>query len=298
MAHHSPISRITLLALMLALGVSCSKLGLGDNNPTAPSGPPAPGSSILYDAVGASDADGVGSSVVCAPFTECPNGTGYAQVATRQLNALGFSASLVNLGIPTAVISPAFQALGQLYGRTIVGSLLTQEMPFVRKTATLVTIFAGGNDVNTITTALGAGAGGTDPSAYVDAQVAAFGADYATLVSGIRARAGSARIVALNLPNLAGLPFLAGASLSQRQAAQRAAVAMTKTVVNALVTQGITVIDLMCDSRSYLPSNVSSDGFHPNDSGYAFIAGEVVRAATTASYPAPLASCSAMTVVP
>ena len=298
MAHHSPISRITLLALMLASGVSCSKLGLGGDNPTAPSGPPAPGSSILYDAVGASDADGVGSSVVCAPFTECPNGTGYAQVATRQLNALGFSASLVNLGIPTAVISPAFQTLGQLYGRTIVGNLLTQEMPFVRKTATLVTIFAGGNDVNTITTALGAGAGGTDPSAYVDGQVAAFGADYATLVSGIRGRAGSARIVALNLPNLAGLPFLAGASLSQRQAAQRAAVGMTKTVVNALVAQGITVIDLMCDSRSYLPSNVSSDGFHPNDSGYAFIAGEVVRAATTASYPAPLASCSAMTVVP
>ena len=126
----------------------------------------------------------------------------------------------------------------------------------------------------------------------------AFGADYATLLNGIRARAPSARIVVLNVPNLAGLPFLAGAPLAQRQAAQRAAVGMTRTVVNPLVAQNVAVIDVMCDARMYLPSNYSSDGFHPNDAGYAFIAGEVVRAVTSGSYPAPQDNCSFMTLVP
>ena len=99
----------------------------------------------------------------------------------------------------------------------------------------------------------------------------AFANDYATLIAGIRARAGSPRIVILNVPNAAGLPFLAGASLAQRQAAQRAAVGMTRTAVNALASPSITVVDLMCDGRSYIGSNYSSDGLHPNDAGYAFI---------------------------
>ena len=145
---------------------------------------------------------------------------------------------------------------------------------------------------------LGGGAGGSDPNAYMDAQVQAFGADYTTLLAGIRARAGSPRFVVLNVPNAAGLPYLAGASLAQRQAAQRISVAMTKTVVDPLVSANLIVVDLMCDPRTYVASNYFSDGLHPNDAGYAFIASEVVRAVTSASYPAPQSSCSAMTIVP
>ena len=94
-------------------------------------------------------------------------------------------------------------------------------MPFVQTNATVVTIFAGVNEINTITAALGGGAGGSDPNGFIDAQVRAFGTDYTTLLAGIRARAGSPRIVILNVPNAAGLPFLAGASLAA--AAGRAA---------------------------------------------------------------------------
>ena len=54
----------------------------------------------------------------------------------------------------------------------------------------------------------------------------------------------------------------------------------------------------MCDARSYRGSTYASDGLHPSDTGYAFIAAEVVRAVTTTSYPAPQTSCSAMTLVP
>jgi lysophospholipase L1-like esterase len=295
---HSPILRIGLFATCAALAAACNKLGLGDSSPAAPSPPPTAGSTIFYTAVGASDAAGVGSSAECIPFTECPNGMGYVPVTVRALKAQGFTVNNSNLGIPTTVIGRDFGALGAMYGRTIVGSMIETEMPFVQTNATVVTIFAGVNEILTIRSALGGGAGGSDPNAFVDAQVRAFAADYATLVTGIRARAGSPRIVILNVPNAAGMPFMAGASLADRQAAQRAAVGMTKTVVNPLVSSSITVVDMMCDGRSYFPSNYSSDGLHPNDPGYAFISSEVVKAITTASYPAPQSSCAGMTIVP
>src|SRR5262249_62031850 len=114
----------------------------------------------------------------------------------------------------------------------------------------LVTIFAGGNDVDTITAALG-GAGGSDQLGYIDAQIRAFGSDYATLLSSIRARAPSAEIVVLNLPNFAGVPAFTGVSLAQRQALQRLSVGITTTVVNPLTAQNVRVIDLMCDARFY-----------------------------------------------
>ena len=294
---NSPILRICLAVAALTFATGCNKLGLGATTPTGPT-PPAAGSTIFYTAVGASDANGVGSSAECLFLTPCPNGMGYVPVTVRALTALGFTVTNLNLGIPTTVIGSDFASLGAKYGRIIVGNMIDNEMPFVQNNATVVTIFAGVNEINTITSALGGGEGGSDPNAYIDNQVKAFGADYATLIAGIRARAGSPRIVILNVPNTAGLPFLAGASLAQRQAAQRAAVGMSKTVVNALASSSITVLDLMCDARSYVASNYSGDGLHPNNAGYAFISSEVVKAITSSSYPAPQSSCTGMTIVP
>jgi lysophospholipase L1-like esterase len=300
MSYPPPISRIGLhvvVALLVATSFAACNHMMAPSSTTPAA--PAPGSTIVYTAIGASDATGHGGSVPCdIPFQSCPNGTGYVFVATRTLQAQGFTVNLLDLGIVTAVIGPDFQTLGISNGRTIAGNFIEFEMPFVDTKSTVVTVFAGGNEVNTITAALGNGAGASDQAGYIDAQVRAFGSDYSTLLAGIRARAGNPRIVALNVPNLAGLPLLAGASTAQKQAAQRASVGMTTSVVNGLTSQGIVVVDLMCDSRSYNPANYSSDGFHPNDAGYAFIASEVVRAITSSSYPAPQASCSAMTLVP
>jgi lysophospholipase L1-like esterase len=294
----SPILRIGLIAGCVAVMVGCSKLGIGDN-PTAPTPPPTTGSTIVYSAIGASDANGVGSSAVCAPFApDCANGMGYVPVTVRQLKARGYTVNHLNLGIATAVIGRGFQTLAQQYNHFVAGNFIEQEMPFVQTSATIVTIFAGINEVNVITAALGGGAGGSDPNAYIDTQVRAFGTDYATLVTGIKARveAGTPRIIAINPPNAGGLPYLARAAAAQRRAAQRIAVGMARAV-NALTAQNVVVVDLMCDARSYLAANYSSDGLHPNDAGYAFIASEVVRAITT-TYPGPQSSCSAMTIVP
>ena len=94
------------------------------------------------------------------------------------------------------------------------------------------------------------------------------------------------------------MPFLAGAAPSARQAAQRASVRMTTTVINPRAAGNLRVIDLMCDPRFYQPASYSPDGYHPSDEGYAAMAAEVVRAATSAAYPAPQSSCSQMTIVP
>jgi lysophospholipase L1-like esterase len=295
----SPKLRIGL-AVILWTGsfgaAGCDKLGLGgDDGPTAPSGPPPAGSTIRYMPIGASDVSGFGSSVPCFPYTDCPNGTGYAFVAARQLRAQNYTVTVTNYGIPTAVISRAFQDLGRQYGKEILGNFLEGEMPFIPADSTLATIFAGANDVNVITTALGGGAAGSgDRSAYIDEQVRNFGNDYTTLLAGIRTVAPSARIIVLNLPNLAGMPFRARSPLPERQAAQRVSSRMT-TVINTL--PNVTVVDLMCDARMYQPSIYSSDGFHPNDTGYAIIADEIVKALTLSSYPAPKTSCVQMTLV-
>jgi lysophospholipase L1-like esterase len=290
---HSPILRIGVWSAVIALGTGCNK---GDT-PTAPT-PPVTGSTIFYTALGASDANGVGSSAECVFLTDCPNGKGYVPVTVRTLTAQGFAVTNRNLGIPTTVIGRDFATLGAQYGRIIVGNMIENEMPFVLPSSTVVTIFAGINEINTITAALGGGAGGIDINGFIDSQVRAFAADYATLMAGIRLITPSARIIILNVPNAAGLPFLANAPLAQRQAAQRAAVGMTRTAVNVLASSSVTIIDLMCDGRSYVASNYASDGLHPNDAGYAFIAAEVVKAITGTFYPPPQSSCTGMTIVP
>ena len=277
---------------------ACHKLGIGgDDDPTGPSGPPSAGSTINYTAIGASDANGIGSSAACLPYAACPNGKGYVPVSSAQLRTQGYTVNELNLGIPTAVISQRLQTLGQQYGRTILGNFISDEMPFVQRNATLVTIFAGGNDVTTLVSAVSRGAGGLDPNGYLDQQVLSFGGDYGTLVSGIRSISPGARIVALNLPNLGGLPFMASDTLTERRSAQRLSVGMSTTVINPLVSQDVIVIDLMCEPRLYQSAYLSADGFHPNDAGYAILATEVVRAVTSASYPAPRSSCAQMTLV-
>lgn len=286
------IRTVSLLSLALASLTACNLLG-GNDSPTAPSGPPAAGSTIVYSAVGASDVVGFGSSKTCLPFEDC-NGNGYVWVAARQLRSQGFVVTVAQLGIPAAVISRSFQDLGAQNGLIIGGNFIQSEMPFVRPEAGLVTIFAGANDVNVITTALNGGVGGSDPAGYIDRSIATFRDDYTTLINGIRNRARSARIVVFNLPNIGGLPYRASSPLTVKRAAQRASVGITTTVINVL--RDVTVIDLMCDARFYQPATFSADGFHPNDAGYASMGAEVARALTSSSYPPPRASCPQMTL--
>jgi lysophospholipase L1-like esterase len=271
----------------------------GGDNPMGPTGPLPSNSSVLYAAVGASDVTGIGASNPClALFTDCPSSTGYVFVAARDLRTRGHSVTVSNLSIPTAVVSARVLTLGLAHGYQSFGNMTDQLMPFVPSGTTLVTLFTGANDVRVVLAALAGGAGGSAPEAFIDGQVTAFRADLDALLDGIRHRAPNARVVVLNLPNMGALPFLAAGGAPARRAAQRASVGITRTAINVLAGQGVRVVDLMCDQRFYQPSIYSADGFHPNDQGYAIFAEHVVRAATSASFPAPLATCPPMTLVP
>ncbi len=279
--------------LAAAMLVACG--GSGDG-PTGPSPIPQANSTINYTAIGASDAIGVGASVFCGPYVDCPEGRGYVQVAARTLRARGYTVNQVNLGFPATVLSRRLQDLGTQYGRVIPGNFVEQQLPYIARDQTLVTIFAGANDVETIIAALGGGAGAADQAAYINNQVQLFGQEFSGFVRSVRDRAPAARVVVVNLPNMAGMPKFAGFPLQHRRAAQMLSVGITKNAINPLSSTGALVIDLMCDARSYQSSTYSADGFHPSDTGYAWMAAEVV-AATTTEYRAPAASCASMTLI-
>ena len=285
------------LAIAVALSVwlsGCS--GSGSDTPTAPT-PPAPGGStpIVFTPIGASEAAGGGASVPCIPLaTSCRESTGYVGLVQRRLSE-SRTVTLLNLSLPGGVLSPDVEALGDELGRNIPGNFLTHLAPFVPPSTTLVTIFAGGNDTNTIASAIGAGRGGSDPSGFLTQQVQGFGRDYSRLIDAVRARAPGAFIVVMNAPNFGALPYMAGRPAAERRIVQEVAVRLTREAINPLAGR-VPVVDLMCDARSYQPGMYSGDGFHPNDQGYAYLAEVLLQAISSGSAPAPAGTCGFMTL--
>jgi lysophospholipase L1-like esterase len=282
---------VSLAVALLALS-SCNMLQNSNSNPNTPSS-----GTFAYTAIGASDATGHGSSAECLPFQTPCDGRGYVQDIARMYQADNpkVTFSLQNLGIPAAVLGPTTMQLGLSQGDLIPASFLQGELPFMQSGQNLVTIFAGGNDTNVIGKALLHGAGGSDPLGYIANQANQFGADLNTLISGIRSGSPQARIIIMNLPNLGAAPYASGDSLAEKQGLQAISVSLSAKV-NALASQGVIVIDLMCDPNVYNPASFSSDGFHPNDQGYAYWANLVYAAVKAGSAPAPRSSCSQMTV--
>ena len=279
---------------LVALATACNKA----ESPTSPS-PTAPNTAVFYTAIGASDGIGVGASSPCLPFAECPNGTGYVQTLLRRLREGGASVGHRNSSLPGAVLSKAIEDLAASVGRPIdslAGNFIERQAPFVPVETTRVTIFAGGNDANTIAIAARS-RGGADVNAFVDTQVRKWGTDLEDLVARIRTRAPNARIVALNLPNLAASPYLAGNPTVEKSLMQRVAVGLSDRV-NALTARNVLVVDLMCDARLYLPSNYASDGFHPNDGGYAVFTELTLPALRDGTSRVPSTTCPQRSVFP
>lgn len=284
--------RIVGLCLLFALS-ACSS---SSDSPTGPSstGP------IHYTAIGASDGIGFGSSLPCLPLSECPDGRGYVQILRRDFIATGRTFNFRNLSLPGAVLSRAIEDLAREIGRpidTLAGNFIERQAPFVLNDSTHVTIFAGGNDANVIAQAARAGRGGNDTNAFVDAQVRQWGADLSTLITRVRDRAPDARIVVLNLVNLAGAPYLSGNPPSEKSLMQRVAVGLADQA-NALTAQGVLIADLMCDARLYDSSYYASDGFHPGDRGYAVFADLVRPLLIEGANLVPNPNCSQRRIFP
>lgn len=287
-----------ILSIVLVLTVSaCSSSSDGPDSPTGPSANTGP---ISYTAIGASDGIGFGSSSPCLPFVECPDGLGYVQILRRDLVATGRAVTHRNLSLPGAVLSRAIEDLARDIGRPIselAGNFIERQAPFVPTDTTHLTIFAGGNDANVIAQAARAGRGGSDVNGYVDTQVRRWGTDLTDLISRIRSRAPNARIVALNMINLAASPYLSGNSSAERSLMQRVAVGISDQV-NALTSQNVLVVDLMCDARLYQPQNYASDGFHPADGGYRVFAELTLPALRDGVNTPPNTGCAQRRIFP
>ena len=277
------------LVLVAAAGAGCKS-----NGPTGPT----PAGEVAYSAIGASDGIGFGGSVPCVPFDpECPNGTGYVYVLKRRLQSDGRTVMLSNRAVPGAVLSPAIQGLARNFGSEIIANFLDQEAPFIANDSTHVTIFAGGNDANVIARNVRAGLAGSDVRGFIDQHVNQWGSDLNELIRRVRTRAPNSRIVALNLPNLAAAPYATGMTVQERSVLQRIAVTLTDRV-NALTSQNVLVVDLMCDARLYQPSNYASDGFHPGDGGYAVFAEDTLPALRDGANNQPNTNCAQRRLFP
>lgn len=279
--------------------VACLCLGAGCKQNGTPTSPTPTPDIFNYTVVGASDGIGFGGSVVCLPFEDCANGTGYAFVLKRRLQGDGRTVTLNNRALPGAVLSGPLLTLGREIGRgDIPGTFLDQVVPFVPSATTHVTVFAGGNDANVIAQAVRAGRGGGDVRAFIDAQVAQFGSDFEEMLRRIRSRAPNVvRIVVFNLPNLAAAPYVFGLSTQERSILQRIAVGLTDRI-NAHASSSVLIVDLMCEPRLYSPANFAPDGFHPNDSGYALMAELAYPALANGTAAPPSSSCAPRTALP
>jgi lysophospholipase L1-like esterase len=290
--------RAAAMAVLLSALAAASACNQNDT-PTTPTPSPSPSSPIHYAVVGASDSIGFGGSVPCLPFDpDCPAGTGYVYVVKRRFQLEGVTVQLSNRGLPGAVLSAAILALARDIGRTdIPGTFLDQIVPFIPNTSTHISIFAGGNDANVIAQNIRAGRGSADLRGYIDDQVRQFGNDAVEMVTRLRARAPGARIAALNLPNLAAAPYVSSLQPVDKSILQRIAVGIADRI-NALAAHNVIVVDLLCEGRLYSAANFSSDGFHPNDQGYALMAELLYPALRNGSAPTPSSNCPSRTLVP
>src|SRR5690606_6139714 len=180
----------------------------------------------------------------CAPFDlGCENGTGYAQRLRRRFESDGKTVTFTNRSVPGYVLSQAIVDLAVATGRSDTpGTFLDRYPPFVPPTTTHVTIFVGGNDANIIGNAVGTGLGGSDPRGFIDGHVRQWGRDLATLVDRVRNRAGNARIVLYNVPNLGAAPYMAGRSASEKSIMQRITTGLADQA-NALTSEGVLIVD-------------------------------------------------------
>jgi lysophospholipase L1-like esterase len=67
--------------------------------------------------------------------------------------------------------------------------------------------------------------------------------------------------------------------------------------INRRSGAGVVVLDVLCDPQVYDRARYSSDGFHPNDAGYAYLA-ERLLAVVNGATPPVASSCSQMSLVP
>ncbi len=201
----------------------------------------------VYVALGASDATGVGASNYNESDPSQRN-NGYVYRIHDAMRARYAPWALVNLGISGAT-APSIQqnALG----------------PAIAQRPAIVTVWVGGNDVKNSVLA-------GETTATLKAR---FEAAYTDIIRRLRLETG-AFIVTANLPDMSRLPLAFLFTQEARQRGQESSIALNEVITRVAAEYDVPVVDMYNDAESYNWGNYSWDGFHPNDAGYARMAGK------------------------
>jgi hypothetical protein len=125
----------------------------------------------------------------------------------------------------------------------------------------MVTLWVGGDDIKDSVL----------QNESTEALKTRFEAAYTTIISRLRTET-NATVVTANLPDLSRIPAAAWFPDSYKALATADTNALNEVIARVAAQYGVPVVDLFSLAASYDPANFSSDGFHPNDAGYAAMA--------------------------
>jgi len=199
---------------------------------------PRMASAYTYTALGASDAVGVGAS----PMTD-----GYVYLIANSLNtARPGSWTLINRGV-SGYRAPDIE------NNTL--------QPAIADAPDVVTIFVGGDDVkDSVLT-------GESTASLI----ARFQPAYTDIINQLRTRT-RALVITATIPDLSMVPVAAHLTPTQLALAHADSIAVNNVITSVAAANSVPVVDLFDNAGSYNPANFSSDGFHPNNTGYALLA--------------------------
>lgn len=190
-----------------------------------------------YTALGASDAVGIGAT---------PNTAGYVYLISDWMKARYTYWTLINRGV-SGYTAP-----------DIVNNTLS---PAVADQPQIVTLWVGGNDVVKSAAVL-------ESTATLAAR---YRTAYTTILHRLRTETG-AFIVTANIPDISRTPVANGYPSFLKTLAKNDTLALNAVIAEVAAAENVPVVDLYSNPESYNPANFSSDGFHPNNAGYALMA--------------------------
>lgn len=224
-------------ALLAALLASCGAGGVGQGSAgSAATTTPAAKPSVVYVALGASDAVGVGASD--------PNHTAYVPILISRLPKGAFA---LNLGIS---------------GETLHQALADELAPAIQQQPTLITIWLVGNDFKDCVSLTQYG---------VDLNTLLGQLQTKTHAKVFVANAPDMSFLPAIQKQAAQDGHFCGVGTSQTQI--RGLVNQWNTVIDASVaSHGDTLVDLYHSNLVQHPNYLYTDGFHPSDKGYLALA--------------------------
>jgi hypothetical protein len=179
------------------------------------------------------------------PSYACPDGDGYLTVVAKALDQ------------PTAFQNLSFPAADTV-------SVPLYQIPMMTPAATVVILFIGNND--------------RQPIAYGRYPLQKWKEDYDLAIAAAHARAPHARLILATLPNPAYVPFFVSGAINDRlNVEQRKLVGADTLAMDGFIAgHKEDILDLRCDADFYTEATLDADKLHPNNVGYAHIAGRVI----------------------